>query len=66
MPTLQLTVHGMTCSNCSARLARILNAADGVISSEIVLETGQVRVDYENIAPDALKTAITDAGFSVA
>jgi len=65
MPTLHLTVHGMTCTNCTARLTRILNATDGVISTDIVLETGQVRVEHADIEPEVIKTIITDAGFSV-
>jgi len=67
MPTLHLTVHGMRCHNCTARLTRILNAAEGVVSTDIVLETGQVSVDYAPplTEPEAIKTSIIEAGFSV-
>jgi len=65
MPTLHLTVHGMNCHNCTTRLARVLNATEGVIASDIVLETGQVSVDYTDIDPERINTAITEAGFEV-
>jgi len=65
MPTLHLTVHGMSCHNCTARLARVLDETDGVIATDIVLESGQVRVDYADIEPETIKTAMIEAGFSV-
>jgi len=65
MPTLHLTVHGMSCHNCTARLARVLDAIEGVIATDIVLETGQVSVDYADIEPKRIKTTITEAGFEV-
>jgi len=65
MSTFNLSVHGMTCAGCTARLKRVLEAMDGVTTTEVVLETGQVRVDYENIGIDEIKSVITDAGFVV-
>jgi len=65
MPTLHLTVHGMNCHHCIARLARVLDTTDGIIATDIVPETGQVSVDYADIEPERIKTAITEAGFEV-
>jgi len=65
MTTVHFTVQGMSCTGCTARLARALDAIDSVTSTDIVLETGLVTVDGEGIEADAIKTTITDAGFVV-
>jgi len=65
MSTLNLTVRGMTCNNCTTRLKRVLDTVDGIIATDIVLETGQLRVEHDDVGPDEIKAAITDAGFSV-
>jgi len=67
MQQIELKVDGMTCSGCSGRLKRVLEATDGVKAAEVVLETKQVRVDYDSASIDlgAIHEAISDAGFSV-
>jgi len=67
MSNIELKVDGMKCGGCSGRLKRVLEATDGVNSTEIVLETKQVTVDYDdaNIGVDAIKSVIEDAGFTV-
>ncbi|MPT47513.1 MAG: copper chaperone [Sphingobium sp.] len=67
MSAVQLTVDGMTCGGCSSRLKRVLEAADGVTSADIVLETKQVSVDFEDaqIGQSGIETIIQDAGFTV-
>ncbi|MBP6797850.1 MAG: heavy-metal-associated domain-containing protein [Luteimonas sp.] len=67
MSNIELKVDGMKCGGCSGRLKRVLEATDGVKSTEIVLETKQVTVDYDdaNIGVDAIKSVIEDAGFTV-
>lgn len=67
MSNIELTVDGMTCGGCSGRLKRVLEGTDGVTSTEIVLETKRVSVDYDDasIGVDAIRRAIADAGFTV-
>ncbi len=67
MSNIELKVDGMKCGGCSGRLKRVLEATDGVKSTEIVLETKQVTVDYDDasIGVDAIKSVIEDAGFTV-
>lgn len=67
MSAVQLTVDGMKCGGCSSRLKRVLEAADGVTSADIELETKQVAVDFDEAMTgrDAIETIITDAGFAV-
>jgi len=67
MQQIELKVDGMTCSGCSGRLKRVLEATDGINSAEVVLETKQVTVDYDetSIGASVIHEAISDAGFSV-
>jgi len=67
MQHIELTVDGMTCTGCSNRLQRVLEATDGVQAAHIVLETKQVSIQYDpaRIDINALHNAITDTGFSV-
>lgn len=67
MSAIQLTVDGMKCGGCSGRLKRVLEEKNGVHSTDIVLETKQVSVDFEPAMIDrgAIEAAITDAGFTV-
>ncbi|MDQ1118037.1 MULTISPECIES: heavy-metal-associated domain-containing protein [Pseudoxanthomonas] len=64
---IELTVDGMKCGGCSGRLKRVLEGTDGVQATQIVLETKQVAVDFDEagIDVDAIKHVITDAGFTV-
>ncbi len=67
MRNIELKVDGMTCGGCSGRLKRVLEGTDGVKSTDIVLDTKQVTVDYDeaSIGIDAIKSVISDAGFTV-
>ncbi|MEB1530160.1 heavy-metal-associated domain-containing protein [Xanthomonas sp. WHRI 7945] len=68
MHHLQLTVQGMTCGGCAARLKRVLEASAGVAAAQIVLDGGRVDVDYDDARIDAaaIERAIVEAGFGVA
>ncbi|MFT3756740.1 MAG: heavy-metal-associated domain-containing protein [Pseudoxanthomonas sp.] len=67
MSNIELKVDGMKCGGCSGRLKRVLEGTDGVNSTDIVLDTKQVTVDYDeaSINVDAIKGVIADAGFTV-
>jgi len=67
MSDVQLTVDGMKCGGCSGRLKRVLEGTDGVNSTDIVLETKQVSVNFDEAAINqaAIETVIKDAGFTV-
>ncbi len=68
MEHIELTVDGMTCDGCSARLKRVLEAADGVQAALIDRPSRRVAVDYDpaRTGPAALREAVADAGFGVA
>ena len=65
MKQITLNVEGMSCGHCSARVEKALNAIEGV-SAKVNLETKTAAVTYpENVTVEALKAAVTDAGYSV-
>ncbi len=68
MEHIELTVDGMTCDGCSARLKRVLEAADGVQAALIERPSRRVAVDYDagRTGPAAIREAVADAGFTVA
>lgn len=68
MEKITLPVKGMTCMGCVASVKRVLGAMPGVGGAEVSLEKAQAEVTYDpgRTGPEALKAAITDAGYDVA
>ncbi|WP_432738015.1 heavy metal translocating P-type ATPase [Maridesulfovibrio sp. FT414] len=62
---LTLPVSGMTCSACSSRLERVLNAREGVLLAQVSLatETASVKFDPARTSLREIRTLISDAGF---
>jgi copper chaperone CopZ len=61
-----LTVGGMHCPACSARVIKALKALPGVQDAEVSLESRQAKVTYISgkLTPEVLQQAITDAGYT--
>lgn len=65
--TITLTVEGMMCKNCKAHVEKALSEIKGVKSATADLETKQVTVvAKESVSAEALKNAVTKAGYTVA
>ncbi len=64
--TLFLAVTGMHCAACSARIERIMNAQDGVLSASVNLaaETATISYNPQLARPAELRQLIHEAGFS--
>jgi P-type Cu+ transporter len=62
-----LSVGGMHCAACVARVERALTAAPGVELATVNLATRQARIRYNSglTSPDALTQVVTDAGYEV-
>ena len=61
-----LKIEGMMCMHCSGRVQKALEAIDGVESANVSHETGTAVVTLSgNVSDDALKKAVTDAGYEV-
>lgn len=63
-------VQGMTCGHCVASVTEEVSALDGVDSVSVDLNAGGASrvtiVSSKLIAPDAVKAAITEAGYALA
>jgi copper-transporting P-type ATPase V len=63
---LDLTVEGMTCGSCSARVQRVLERQDGVERADVNFATGRARVLLDRpVDPDALAAAVDRIGYRV-
>ncbi len=60
---LEVTVEGMTCKRCAARLEDAIYKVDGVTTATVDLEPGRLRVGGR-IDAAAVREAIEDAGFT--
>ena len=65
--SIELTVTGMKCGGCETNVKNKLGALEGVISVNASSKEKKVNVEYDaaKTDPDAIKAAITEAGFSV-
>ena len=62
--TTVLTVEGMMCGHCSARVEAALTAISGVKSAKADLAAGTVTVEAAaKVKPEALITAVKAAGY---
>ncbi|HZS20770.1 MAG TPA: heavy metal translocating P-type ATPase [Pseudonocardiaceae bacterium] len=61
---VELTIHGMTCASCAARIEKKLNRIPGVHAS-VNFATEKARVNYADaVAPDDLVATVVRAGYS--
>jgi P-type Cu+ transporter len=64
---VELSVTGMTCAACSARVERALGRVDGVLAASVNLATERASLRYlPDVAPlDRLVDAVREAGYDV-
>src|SRR5664280_2828261 len=63
---VDLAVTGMTCSSCSARIAKRLNRLDGVSATvNFATETAAVRYDPARLGPEDIVATIEATGYGV-
>jgi copper chaperone len=65
--TSVLTVTGLKCGGCENTVKTNLQAVDGVLSVAASFKDNQVTVEFDNekVNLDAIKSVITQAGFTV-
>jgi copper chaperone len=68
METTVIPVKGMTCMGCVSSVKRVLGGINGIAQAEVSLEKAQATVSYDpgKTSLQAIKAAITDAGYDVA
>src|SRR4030042_694191 len=64
---ITLTLGGMHCAACVARVQRALSQAPGVSQAQVNLATRQARVRYDprQASPESLQAAVQEAGYQV-
>ena len=66
MMTKTITIEGMACGHCTARVETALKALDGVKEVVMSLEDKTATVSAEeNVSEDMMKSAVTEAGYDV-
>ena len=62
----ELSIEGMMCQNCVKHVTHALEGVSGATDVSVSLGENKARVNVpESVSDDALKTAITDAGYEV-
>ncbi|KAA1426780.1 heavy-metal-associated domain-containing protein [Nocardioides antri] len=61
----EYSVQGMTCSSCASKVSTAVKQVPGVITTDVDLSTGTLRVTGPAVDSSAVRTAITDAGYQV-
>ena len=60
-----LSIEGMTCSHCTARVTKALQAVKGVHSVAVSLEKKNAAIEGEGLVDNDLRAAVEDAGYQV-
>ena len=67
MLTEIIKIEGMSCGHCQANVEKSIAAIDGVSEVKVDLEAKQATVSFDAAITnlDAIKAAVTDAGYTV-
>lgn len=60
-----LSIEGMSCGHCTARVTKALQGVKGVTNVAVSLEKRNAVVEGESLDEGALKAAVVDAGYEV-
>ena len=63
MQTLKLTITGMSCGHCVARVTKTLSAVDGLEVGAVRIGAAELRYDPERRSVDDILEAVRDAGY---
>ncbi len=68
MRSEELTVTGMTCASCSARVEKVVGRLAGVRSASVNLATERLQVEYDEslASTEKVKKAVEAAGYGIA
>ena len=62
--TIELSIQGMSCGSCVRHVDTALRGVDGVREATVDLARGRATVVAdEGVSVEALRTALTDAGY---
>ncbi len=61
----EVIIGGMSCEHCVRAVTQAIEKVDGVKSVKVSLKKGKADIKGENIDMDAVKKAVTEAGYTV-
>ena len=64
--TRDYTVEGMTCSHCVLSVREEVSEVPGVSAVDVDLASGRLTVTGSDLDDDAVRAAVTEAGYEVA
>ena len=62
--TVELTIEGMSCEHCVARVQKALAGVEGVTAAEVTLEPGSATVRGEDLNVADLVEAVDRVGYT--
>jgi copper chaperone len=70
LPTIDVTVEGMTCEGCADKVRDALSATDGITGADIDVASGKVSVHHDGTVDRsalefAIDSAVFDAGYKI-
>ena len=63
MQKIHLTIDGMSCGHCVARVRRTLEAIEGVLVTSVQIGSADAEIDPSRANPEELTRAVSDAGY---
>ncbi len=68
MKTDNLTITGMTCASCAARIEKVVGKLDGVKTASVNLATEKLHIEFDEgkLTEDVVKKAVEEAGYGIA
>ena len=63
MTRIELSIDGMSCEHCVARVRKALEAADGVTAVTVTLDPGGATIEGEALDPETLLAIVDRVGF---
>ncbi len=61
----EYAIQGMTCSSCATKVSAAVRQVPGVLTTDVDLATGTLKVAGADVEDTAVRTAITDVGYQV-
>ena len=65
MQGLDLTISGMSCSHCIARVSRALHAVAGIVVHDVQIGSARVSYDPAVVSLDMIHQVVADAGHDI-
>ncbi len=63
--TVDISIEGMMCEHCAARVRKALENVEGVTSAEVSLEEKKATVEFSGSDTSSLSAAVEAAGYKV-